>query len=164
MNYHNITTVDMVNGKGLRTVLWLSGCSHACPGCHNEKTWNPQSGIQFDLKAKQELLGYLQEDYISGLTLSGGDPLYEGNRQEVLELVKEIQERFPKKTIWVYTGHKFEEINHLEILNYVDVLVDGRFEIQQLSQKYPWAGSENQRIIDVKKTLKEGRIVTYANY
>ena len=94
MNYHNITHEDMKNGEGLRTVLWLSGCSHHCQGCQNPITWDPTSGVPFDLEAKKELFDYLDHDYCDGLTLSGGDPLYLDNWPEVLDLVREFRERF----------------------------------------------------------------------
>ncbi|MFV0480145.1 MAG: anaerobic ribonucleoside-triphosphate reductase activating protein [Anaerorhabdus sp.] len=164
MNYHNITNVDMVNGEGLRVVLWLSGCSHACPSCHNQKTWDPASGILFDGEAKQELFNYLQAEYISGVTLSGGDPFYIDHREEVKELLKEIKRSFPQKSIWVYTGYIMEEISDPHLLESIDVLVDGMFIEALSSVEYPWAGSENQRIIDVAKSLKEGEVVLYENH
>ncbi|MEI3407141.1 MAG: 4Fe-4S cluster-binding domain-containing protein, partial [Christensenellales bacterium] len=104
MNYHNITMDDMLNGDGLRTVLWVSGCAHHCRGCQNPQTWNPQSGIPFDDAAKEELFSNLSRDYINGVTFSGGNPLCSGNRETVGQLITEIHERFPQKTIWLYTG------------------------------------------------------------
>ena len=98
INYHNITHDDMNNGSGLRVVLWLSGCSHHCYNCQNPQTWNPDSGIQFDESAKQEIFTELSKDYISGITFSGGDPLHENNLDEVLKLVQEIRISFPEKT------------------------------------------------------------------
>ncbi len=140
MNYHNITYPDMNNGSGLRVVLWLSGCSHKCKGCQNPQTWDANSGIPFDESAKEELFRELDKDYISGLTLTGGDPLFEGNLDDVLDLVTEINKRYnttqdrvyvtdknnnvltgipheirlscPLKTIWLYTGYTWEEIVH----------------------------------------------------
>ena len=108
INYHNITHDDMNNGNGLRVVLWLSGCSHHCYNCQNPQTWNPDSGIPFDESAKQEIFNELSKDYISGITFSGGDPLYEYNLDEVLKLVKQIRISFPDKTIWLYTGYDFD--------------------------------------------------------
>ena len=107
MNYHNITYPDMNNGEGLRVVLWLSGCSHKCRGCQNPQTWDADSGIQFDESAKEELFRELGKDYISGLTLTGGDPLFDCNLEDVLELVNSIRKSFPQKTIWIYTGYLF---------------------------------------------------------
>ncbi len=168
MNFHNITNVDMINGEGLRVVLWVSGCSHQCPGCHNLATWDDQSGILFDQKAKDELFGYLKETYISGLTLSGGDPLYPKNRQVIQQIIQEVKEQFPSKTIWMYTGFIWEELLEdeecSEIVTLVDVIVDGRFEMEKKSSRYPWAGSSNQRVIDVQKSLKIGEVVCYENH
>ena len=164
MNYHNITKCDMKNGKGLRTVLWLSGCEHYCKECHNPETWDSKSGIEFDKEAFEELITDLANDYVDGLTLSGGDPLFYKNREEVLSLLKEIKLLFPNKSIWVYTGYVFEDISSLEHLKYIDVLVDGKF-VKQLSSPSPeWCGSSNQRIIDVKKTfLNNNNIVNLGN-
>lgn len=159
MNYHNITKDDMLNGDGLRVVLWVSGCDHHCKECQNPQTWDPESGIKFDEAAKEELYESLSRDYISGITFSGGDPLFPANRQEVTELAREIRERFPGKTVWLYTGFTFEQVKELEIINYLDVLVDGEFEIDKIDLQAKWRGSINQRVIDVPQTLKLGQIV-----
>ena len=105
MNYHNITTDDMLNGDGLRTVLWVAGCGHACPGCQNPVTWDACGGLPFDEAAKAELFEKLGKPHISGITFSGGDPLYPANREAVTALAAEVRARFPKKTIWLYTGY-----------------------------------------------------------
>lgn len=161
MRYHNITTEDMKNGMGLRTVLWLSHCEHKCEGCHNPQTWNENSGIPFDNEAKQELFNKLNKDYISGLTLSGGDPLSCINRIEIIDLLKEIKTRFPSKNIWCYTGYKWHDVKNLEVMKYIDILVDGQFK-EELSIPSPnWCGSSNQRIINVQDSLKRGEIVLY---
>lgn len=138
MNYHNITYPDMNNGDGLRVVLWLSGCSHKCKGCQNPQTWDANSGIPFDESAKEELFGELNKDYISGLTLTGGDPLFEENLDDVLDLVTEVNKRYntaqnivrnqdknhnilnenanefrlssPQKSIWLYSGYTWKNI------------------------------------------------------
>lgn len=147
MRYHNITKDDMKNGDGLRVVLWLSGCEHACPGCQNPVTWDPNDGLIFDDKAKSELFDILARDYISGITLSGGDPLFPGNRAEVLDLLKEIRSKFPDKTVWLYTGYDYDQISNLEHMNYIDVLVDGKYIESLKDNQYEWAGSTNQKII-----------------
>ena len=108
MRYHNITKDDMLNGEGLRVVLWVAGCSHNCPECHNPVTWDIRGGIPFDQAAKDELFEELQKDYVSGVTLSGGDPLHPDNREETGRLIDEICDRFPGKTIWLYTGYDWE--------------------------------------------------------
>ena len=104
MRYHNITTDDMKNGDGLRVVLWLAGCSHCCEGCQNPVTWDPNGGLPFDQTAKEELFAELDKDYISGITFSGGDPLHPSNHRQVRQLAMEIREKYPDKTVWLYTG------------------------------------------------------------
>ena len=155
MRYHDITKDDMKNGDGLRAVLWVSGCEHACPGCQNPITWDPDDGLIFDEKAKEELFDILSKDYISGLTLSGGDPLFPGNRSDILKLLKEVKESFPEKTVWCYTGYTYEDIKDLEHMKYIDVLVDGRFIESLKDNKYEWAGSTNQRVIRLNEMTKE---------
>ena len=215
MNYHNLTYPDMNNGDGLRIVLWLSGCSHTCPGCQNPQTWDPNSGIPFGESAKEELFTELDKDYISGVTLTGGDPLFEKNLDDVLDLVTEINFRYnktqdiayrhyknhnilnkngneirlssPTKSIWLYTGYTWNQIiNHhsaitdefdyieesyinslfekrKEIVSKCDVLIDGRYIEQQRNITLKWRGSENQNVIDIQKSLIEGRKVLWCN-
>lgn len=143
----------MVNGSGLRTVIWLSGCSHNCPGCFNTETHDPTSGILFDEKAKEELMADLATAWCAGITLTGGDPLFVNNRKEVITLCKEIKEKFRTKTIWLYTGYWWDEIltepSMVEILSYVDVICDGPFIESQKNSKLKWVGSSNQHVIGV---------------
>ena len=162
MRYHNITKDDMLNGDGLRVVLWVAGCNHCCKECHNPITWDPNGGLEFDAAAKEEIFAELEKDYVSGITFSGGDPLHINNAYEVAELAKEIKETFPKKTIWLYTGAKWEEICKMDLMEYVDVLVDGEFECDKKDANLHWKGSANQRVIDVKETLKTGTVVLHA--
>lgn len=161
MRYHNITKDDMLNGEGLRCVLWLAGCEHACPGCHNPITWDVDGGLAFDHAAKMELFALLAKDYISGVTLSGGDPLHPKNRNDVANLVKEIKENFPGKTIWLYTGYSWEDIDVFPFLKYIDVLLDGQFVEELKDVKLHWVGSSNQRVIDVQQSLKNDTVVLY---
>lgn len=163
MRYHNITKDDMLNGDGLRVVLWVSGCSHCCKECHNPITWDPNGGLEFDEAAKQEIFAELDKDYVHGITFSGGDPLHVNNAYDVTELAKEIRERYPNKTIWLYTGSKWEEISHMKVLQYIDVLCDGEFVAELKDMNTHWVGSTNQRVIDVQKTLAEGEVVLYEN-
>lgn len=154
MNYHNITTEDMNNGDGLRTVLWVAGCSHHCKGCQNPQTWDEDGGIPFDDDAMNELLEDLEKDYIAGLTLSGGDPLFTGNRDVIEAVIKQVREKFGNtKTIWMYTGYKWEGIYGLPMVNEIDVIVDGPFILEQRDISLKWKGSPNQRVIDVQATL-----------
>lgn len=169
MRYHNITKADMLNGDGLRVVLWLAGCSHHCQACQNPITWDANDGLIFDEEAKGEVFAELEKSWCSGLTLSGGDPLYIGNREEVSLLVKEIKLKFPDKNIWCYTGYTWEELmkqvkddnNIKTILDNVDVLLDGRFVLSLALEKLHYVGSSNQRIIDVRSSLDTGNINLY---
>lgn len=170
MNYHNITKDEMLNGEGLGVVLWVAGCSHRCPSCQNPETWSKDSGIPFDEDAREEIFEQLEKDYISRLTLSGGDPMFASNVDELLSLVKEVKSKYPKKRIWIYTGYEYEYImndisnNELqkkrkELLSLCDILVDGKFKQELASEQYYWAGSTNQRVINVQRSLLEQKIV-----
>ena len=161
MRYHNITTDDMLNGEGLRVVLWVAGCAHHCPGCHNPVTWDAEGGIPFDEAAKEELFGELTHEYIHGITYSGGDPLHPANRQDIASLAEEIHRRFPDKSQWLYTGYTWEEIMQMEQMAFfecLDVVVEGRYIESERDVNLAWRGSRNQRVIDVKKTRKAGGI------
>lgn len=159
----------MLNGDGLRVVLWLAGCSHHCQACQNPITWDANDGLIFDEEAKREVFAELEKSWCSGLTLSGGDPLYVGNRKDVSLLVSEIKSKFPDKNIWCYTGYTWEELmkqvkddeNLKIILNNVDVLLDGRFVLSLALEKLHYVGSSNQRIIDVRSSLDTGNIDLY---
>lgn len=165
MKYHNITKEDMLNGDGLRVVLWVAGCSHHCKGCQNPLTWNPDNGLDFDDSAKQEIFKELDESYISGITFSGGDPLYEGNREDVLNLMKEIKEKYPNKTIWCYTGFTLTELEEQtpdftkELKDTIDVLVEGRYVEELRNVNLHWVGSSNQNVIYFNKENVEMEIV-----
>jgi anaerobic ribonucleoside-triphosphate reductase activating protein len=158
MNYHDIKKDDMLNGYGLRVTLFVSGCNHKCEGCQNPQTWNCNSGVVFDLEAREEIFAELDKDYISGITFSGGDPLHENNIADVKELILTIRNRYKSKDIWLYTGYRYNDLICLypekyEVVKLCDVLVDGEF-IKELSDvNYHWAGSINQWVIDVKKTI-----------
>ena len=140
MNYHNITTDDMRNGDGLRTVLWVAGCDHHCKGCQNPVTWNPHDGLIFDVEAEQELYNKVNKSYISGVTFSGGDPLYPENRDTIFHLAKYIKKYMPG-------------------MRWIDILVDGEFVDELSDVTYHWAGSTNQRVIDVQESLRTGTVI-----
>lgn len=151
----------MLNGDGLRVVLWVAGCGHCCKDCHNPITWDPNGGLPFDQAAKEEIFAELEKSYVSGLTLSGGDPLYPANRMDVEELVREVRSRFPQKTIWLYTGGLWEKEKKHHLIKYLDVMVDGEYECEKRDTKLHWRGSSNQRVIDVQKSLQSGKVVLY---
>ena len=151
MNYHNIKHDDMNNGDGIRVTLFVSGCNHHCKGCQNPQTWSVNGGILFDSGALNEICAELDKDYISGLTLSGGDPLHPANRGTITEICKKVKYLYPHKTIWLYTGYKYEDVCDLDVMNYIDVLVDGEYieELRDISLE--WIGSSNQRVIRLCK-------------
>ena len=145
----------MRNGPGLRAVLWVSGCEHHCPGCQNPVTWDPDDGLVFDDRAHAELVEILGRDYISGLTLSGGDPLFPSNRDEITALCREVKDRWPDKTIWLYTGYDYADVKDLEVMKYIDTVVDGRYEEDLRDVKLHWRGSSNQKVIKVEHDDRE---------
>lgn len=147
MNYVAIDQFDTANGIGIGTVLWVSGCEHNCPQCHNPQTHDPNFGQKWTNRQMDFLLRTLEPDYITRLTVSGGDPLYPANRSEVERILQTIKSIYPQKSIWLYTGYLYEQIKTLELMKYVDVLVDGPFLIAQKSLDLKFRGSSNQRII-----------------
>lgn len=159
MRYHNITKDDMLNGEGIRVVLWTAGCSHACDGCQNPVTWDKDGGILFDDVAKTELYQELQKDYVSGITISGGDPFMPYHLDEITALCKELKEQFPYKNIWIYTGYTWKEVENFSVMQHIDVLVDGPFIKEIADANLHWRGSANQMVIDVKRTRSLGQIV-----
>ena len=163
MYYHDITKCDMLNGDGIRIVLWVSGCTMNCKNCQNPQTHDFNSGIPFDDNAKQELFEALDKPYIQGVTFSGGHPLENKNIDTVYSLCKEIKEKFPTKDIWLYTGYTFENISSYLIMKYIDVLVDGKYIEEQKDLTLKWRGSKNQRVIDVKESLKQNKVVLYCD-
>ena len=171
MNYADIKRVDVANGEGVRVSVFVSGCNHHCKGCFNECAWDFNYGNKFTEKQEEEVLQDLDHDYISGLTLLGGEPLEPANQEGLLPLVKKAKEKFPDKKIWCYTGFDFEKdvVGKMakqsdttkELLKYIDVVVDGKFEEDKKDLKLKFRGSSNQRILDVKESLKENKPVEY---
>lgn len=169
INYIKITQFDTANGPGIRTVLWVAGCHHKCKGCHNPETWDPDQGKEFTWHTIETILDTLKSKYISGVTISGGDPLYLHNRSDVRSLIREIKKKYPEKTIWLYTGYTIEEIfdlshigyNLIDILDNIDVLVEGRYIEELRDITLPYCGSTNQRVIDMRKTLLYDEIILY---
>ena len=153
MKYSEITYPDVNNGEGCRVTLFVSGCSHRCKGCHNPETWNFDFGKDFNDDVKNRLFDIVSKPYIKGLTLSGGDPL--DSYDDVLDLVKEFRNRFGEtKDIWVYTGYVIDDLLNLnkeEILDYIDVLVDGEYIEEQRDISLAFRGSKNQRIIKMRE-------------
>lgn len=171
MNYADIKKIDVANGEGVRVSVFVSGCNHHCKGCFNECAWDFNYGNKFTEKQENEVLKDLDHDYISGLSLLGGEPLEPVNQEGLLPLVKKVKEKFPDKKIWCYTGFDFEKdvVGKMakqnettkELLQYLDVIVDGKFEEEKKDLKLRFRGSSNQRILDVQKSLKENKLVEY---
>lgn len=149
MNYMDIKTSDINNGEGLRVSLWVSGCEHKCKGCHNPHTWNRNNGKPFTEDTYRQLVNALTTGIKRGLTIIGGEPLTDYNYPEVLELVKKLKVDIPDLNIWTYTGYYYDELieqDKTDIFDYIDVLVDGRFEEELKDPDLKWRGSSNQRI------------------
>lgn len=183
MNYEKIDKCSLSNGQGVRVVLWVSGCSLECKNCHNPQTWDFNSGIPFTNEAMQEILDCLGKPYIAGLTLSGGHPLEPKNIETVEVITRTVKEKFPQKTIWLYTGYIWEDIYEIisclknpvkhsyistqadyfldEIVSLVDIIIDGPYKDELRDITLPFRGSSNQRVIDVKKSLKTGEVILY---
>lgn len=162
MNYHNSCRTGR-DGSGMRVALYVAGCSHHCEGCHNPETWDVNGGILFDEVAKKELFEMINDKWISGLTLTGGDPWHPANRKVVGEIVKEFKEKFPDKTIWMYTGSTWEELlaTGEDWLSLIDVVCDGEFILSLRSVDKHYVGSKNQNVIDVQKSLATNSVVLY---
>ena len=159
MRYLKIENVDIGNGLDVGSVLWVSGCSHHCPQCHNPQTWDKNAGKEFTEEVLDNLLEKLKRPYIKRLTLSGGDPLFLGNRDEITNIVRKVKKNFPNIKIWCYTGYLWEEVKDLPCMDFIDVLVDGEFKVELKDITLPFCGSSNQRIINVKESLKKGCVV-----
>ena len=159
MNYLKFTKDDMLNGRGVRLTLWVAGCNHECPKCQNPETWDPSAGKLFTVLEGDDILRELSKDYISGLTLTGGDPLFPANRITLTHICKVCKEKYPDKNIWCWTGYNYEQVKDLPIMEYIDVLVDGSFRDDLYDPKLKWRGSSNQRVIDVQASRKLGKIV-----
>lgn len=161
MRYNTIRQLDIANGPGCRVSLFVQGCSFNCPGCFNTSAKDFSGGIEFTEQTIEVILALAEPSHISGLSVLGGEPLHPQNRQAVLDLVKKFKSRYPKKSVWIWTGYSFEEIVADLVGSYVDVIVDGRFveELKDLRLKY--AGSTNQRVINVKASIENDSITLY---
>lgn len=157
---NGIEKFSVVNGPGLRYVIYVQGCSHNCEGCHNPQTHNFNDGKLMSIEEIVEDI-YKIKDQIKGITLSGGDPLNVNNILGSENLCKSIKEIMPDKDIWLYTGYKWESIKDEEIVKYLDVIVDGRFVKELKSYELRFKGSSNQRIIDVKKSIEKDEIIEW---
>lgn len=171
MYYSKIKDCDIANGAGVRVSLFVSGCTHHCKGCFNEMAWDFHYGVPFTQEDVTKIMKLLEPPYIAGLTLLGGEPMEYGNQQALLPLVREVKEAYPDKNIWCYTGYLYDkdlrsdfcakwEVTK-ELLSYLDVIVDGEFIEARKDISLRFRGSSNQRIIDVKKSMQEDRVVLW---
>lgn len=160
MKYATIKTVDIANGTGVRVSLFVSGCTHRCPECFNEIAWDFNYGQEFNQETIDLILKALEPSHIAGLTLLGGEPMELVNQEGLLPLLQQVRKMYPDKDIWCYTGYLYEDLlpggkvhgpYSDEILSYLDILVDGPFILAQKNIRLKFRGSENQRIIDVKR-------------
>ncbi|HAK57798.1 MAG TPA: anaerobic ribonucleoside-triphosphate reductase activating protein [Lachnospiraceae bacterium] len=169
MNYADIKQYDIANGVGVRVSLFVSGCTHACEGCFNKEAWDFNYGKPFTEKEIDDIIEYMKPSYVAGLSLLGGEPMEPSNQEGILPLLRRVHETYPEKNIWMYTGYLFDkdildrmckesEVSK-EIISYIDILVDGEFILARKNLKINFRGSDNQRIIDVKKSLRAGEII-----
>lgn len=170
MNYGAIKKCDIANGVGVRTVLFVSGCTHHCKGCFQPETWNFDYGERYTKETEDEIIESLRPDYVDGITLLGGEPFEPENQRELVKLLRRIKKELPQKTVWSFSGFTYEELTGdsravceatKEMLSMLDVLVDGEFVEAKRNISLRFRGSENQRLIDMNKTRKEGKIVLW---
>ena len=171
MNYGEIKNFDIANGEGVRVSLFVSGCTHHCKNCFNKDTWAFDYGEPFTKETEDKIIKELTPDYISGLSLLGGEPFEPSNQEGLIKLLRRVKTELPDKNIWCYTGYLFDKelLSNSrarceytdEMLSYIDVLVDGEFVQELYSITLQFRGSSNQRIIDVKKSLAEGKVIEY---
>ncbi len=171
MNYADIKQYDVANGLGVRVSIFVSGCTHHCKNCFNPETWDFTYGKPFSQVEIQRILDYLKPSYVAGLSVLGGEPFEKINQEGLLPLLRQVKKCYPEKDIWCYSGYLFdsqilgqmcqESETTKEMLSYIDILVDGRFVEEKKNLKLRFRGSENQRIIDVKRSLETGRVVLW---
>ena len=161
MRYHKIRKMDISNGPGVRVSIFMQGCEFHCENCFNKEPWDFDGGNEFTEKTIEEVLELCSKDFITGLSILGGEPLHPNNIEGTTKLAKAFKEKYPNKTIWVWSGFLFDkDLKGKEVLNYIDVLVDGQFVNSLHNPTLKWKGSSNQRVIDVPKSLKENKIIT----
>lgn len=169
MNYADIKDIDIQDGQGIRTSLYVSGCHFHCKECHNKEAWDFSFGKKFDDSAKKRILKNLEKEYIEGLSLLGGEPLELINQQALVPFIREVKEKFPSKDIWCWTGYDFEKdiLNNMykkysftkELLKYIDIIIDGQFEVEKHLVNLKFRGSYNQRMVDVQESLRRNTLI-----
>ena len=162
MRYNTIRKMDISNGPGVRVSIFMQGCHFHCKGCFNEETWDFSGGEEYTDDTINRVLELASADYIVGLSILGGEPMHPKNIDGTTKLAKAFKEKYPDKNIWVWSGFLFDkDLKDKEIMNYLDVLVDGQFKIDLFDPTLKWKGSSNQRVIDVKKSIKNKKVILY---
>lgn len=163
MNYNKIRKMDIANGPGVRVSIFMQGCTFNCKNCFNPETHDFAGGQEFTDETIEHILALAEKDYIVGLSILGGEPMHPKNIDGTGRLAKAFREKFPNKTVWVWTGFLFDNLKDKDALKYIDVLVDGQFVEELKDPRLKFRGSSNQRLIDVQKSLKGGEITVLAD-
>ena len=158
MHYNKIRKMDISDGPGVRVSIFMQGCEFHCKNCFNPETWDFKKGKEFTDETINRVLELASKDYIAGLSILGGEPMHPKNIEGTLELAKAFKEKYPEKTIWVWSGFLFENLKNKEVLKYINVLVDGQYKDELHDFRLKYRGSSNQRVIDVQKSLKRGKV------
>ncbi len=161
MRYNTIRQLDIANGPGCRVSLFIQGCSFNCPGCFNTTARDFEGGKEFTEQTLEAIFALAEPSHISGLSILGGEPLHPRNREDTLKLTREFKKKYPDKTVWLWTGYLFEEVFEDLVDSGIDVVVDGRFLEEQKDLRLKYRGSANQRVIDLKETLRTGDLILY---
>ncbi len=164
MRYNKIRKMDISNGPGIRVSIFMQGCSFHCKDCFNSETWDFKAGKEFNDEIINKVLDLASLPHIVGLSILGGEPMHPNNREGTIKLAKAFKKRYPNKDIWVWSGYLFDELKDIEGLSYIDTLVDGRFVLEKANPTLKFRGSSNQRVIDVKKSLKAGNVVLRSEF
>ena len=163
MRYNLIRKMDISNGPGVRVSIFMQGCGFHCKNCFNPETWDFNGGKEFTQNTIDEVLKLCNESHIKGLSILGGEPMHPNNIEATTKLAKAFKEKYPNKNLWVWSGFQFDkDLKDKEVLNYVDVLVDGQYKDELHDFTLKWRGSSNQRVIDVQKSIKENKVITIA--
>lgn len=162
MRYNKIRKMDISNGPGVRVSIFMQGCVFNCKNCFNPETHDFNGGREFSDATIERVLDLCSNDYIVGLSILGGEPMHPKNIEGTTKLAKAFKEKYPNKSIWVWTGFLYDkDLLNKEVLNYIDVLVDGQYKDELHNPKLRWCGSSNQRVIDVKRSISENKIVLF---
>lgn len=164
MRYNKIRKMDISNGPGIRVSIFMQGCSFHCKDCFNSETWDFKAGKDFNDEVINKVLDLASLPHIVGLSILGGEPMHPNNREGTIKLAKAFKKRYPNKDIWVWSGYLFDELKDIEGLSYIDTLVDGRFVLEKANPTLKFRGSSNQRVIDIKNSLKAGNVVLRSEF